>query len=184
MLKMRDLHDVPVLFELMSHPEVFPYVREKAQTMDEFYFLTRKTMEAEENGEVISRTIMDDHLHPIGTIGLFDIEEDHGFLATWIGRPFFGKGFNQRAKEQFLDELFYTQGIGGVFMKVRKSNTRSLRAVLKLPYAGIANELYPQVYRKINPHEEIYDLFVITKEHYLSYQQFAGTVAAEDEDVS
>ena len=30
MLKKRDLHDSHVLFELMAHPDVFPFVRHKA----------------------------------------------------------------------------------------------------------------------------------------------------------
>ncbi|WP_249872760.1 GNAT family N-acetyltransferase [Oceanobacillus saliphilus] len=172
MLKMRDLHEVPVLYELMAHPNVFPYVRHKANSSDEFYFTTKQTIEAEENGELISRTIIDEYYQPIGTINLFDIHENHGFLATWIGQPYFGKGYNKQAKEQFFDLLFFSYEIEGIFMKVRKTNKRSLHAVLKLPYAALGNEIYPEVYAKVNPDEEIYDLFVITKNHYMSYQQF------------
>ncbi len=61
MLKKRELHEAPQLFDLMQHPEVFPFVRHKAYSSDEFYFLTKKTIEAEENGELISRTILDDY---------------------------------------------------------------------------------------------------------------------------
>lgn len=185
MLKIRDLHEVPVLFELMSHPDVFPYVRHKAETSDEFYFLTKMTIEAEENGELISRTIVDEYLQPIGTINLFDIEDNHGFLATWIGQPYFGKGYNKQAKEQFFDLLFFTYHIEGIFMKVRKTNIRSMKAVLKLPYVALGNQIYPEVYNRINPEEDIYDLFVITKDHYASYQQFrAMETEATDEEVS
>ncbi|RDW17448.1 GNAT family N-acetyltransferase [Oceanobacillus chungangensis] len=185
MLKMRDLHEVPVLFELMTHPDVFPYVRHKAETTDEFYFLTKKTIEAEANGELISRTILDEYLQPIGTINLFDIQDKHGFLATWIGQPYFGKGYNRPAKDQFFNELFFSHDIEGIFMKIRKTNTRSLKAVLKLPYVSLGNEFYPEVYQEINANGDIYDLFVITKEQYLSYQQFnAEQVVATDEEVS
>ncbi|APC47254.1 GNAT family N-acetyltransferase [Virgibacillus halodenitrificans] len=175
MLKKRDLHEVPVLYQLMSHPDVFPYVRHKAASSDEFYFVTKQTMEAEENGELISRTITDENYHPIGTINLFDIQNNHGFLATWIGQPYFGKGYNKVAKEQFFDELFYVHDIEGIFMKVRKTNKRSLGAVLKLPYAALANATYPHVYNQINKQADVYDLFIITKDHYLAYQQFANS---------
>lgn len=178
MLKMRELQEVPVLYELMTHPEVFPYVRQKADTLDEFYFVTRQTIEAEQNQELISRTILDEFGQPIGTINLFDIEENHGFLATWIGKPYFGKGYSRQAKDMFFDELFFTQGIDGIFMKVRKTNIRSLKAVLKLPYIALANETYPEVFAKINPDEEIYDLFVISKESYVSYKQFVPVETA------
>jgi RimJ/RimL family protein N-acetyltransferase len=183
MLKKRDLHEVPVLFELMSHPDVFPYVRHKATTSDEFYFITKKTIEAEEQGELISRTIVDEYQQPIGTINLFDIENNHGFLATWIGQPYFGKGYNRAAKEQFFDELFFDYEIETIFMKVRKTNVRSTKAVLKLPYVALGNTIYPEVYQKVNQLEEIYDIFAISKEHYLSYQQFVTLEANADGEV-
>ncbi|WP_042142106.1 GNAT family N-acetyltransferase [Paucisalibacillus sp. EB02] len=183
MLKKRDLHEVPVLFELMSHPDVFPYVRHKATTSDEFYFITKKTIEAEEQGELISRTIMDEYQQPIGTINLYDIESNHGFLATWIGKPYFGKGYNRVAKEQFFDELFFDYEIETIFMKVRKTNIRSTKAVLKLPYVALGNTIYPEVYQKVNHIDEIYDIFAISKEHYLSYQQFVNLEANADGEV-
>lgn len=183
MLKKRELHEVPVLFELMSHPDVFPYVRHKATTTDEFYFITKKTIEAEERGELISRTILDEYQQAIGTINLFDIEQNHGFLATWIGQPYFGKGYNRIAKEQFFDELFFDYEIETIFMKVRKTNLRSTKAVLKLPYVALGNTIYPEIYQKVNQNEEIYDIFAISREHYLSYQQFASLEASADDEV-
>ncbi|UOQ43671.1 GNAT family N-acetyltransferase [Halobacillus salinarum] len=167
MLKKRELHDAPVLFELMSHPEVFPFVRHKAASTDEFYFLTKQTLEAEDRGELISRTILDEWGQPIGTINLFDIHENKGFLATWIGQPYFGKGYNKPAKESFFEELFFQLGIEGVFMKIRRTNTRSMKAALKIPYAAAANDQYPEVLSWINRENDVYDLFVISKEQYL-----------------
>ncbi|ELK48828.1 GNAT family protein [Halobacillus sp. ACCC02827] len=167
MLKKRDLHDAPVLFELMSHPEVFPYVRHKAASSDEFYFLTKQTIEAEDRGELISRTILDEWAQPIGTINLFDVTEGKGFLATWIGKPYFGKGYNQPAKEAFFEELFFQLGIEAIFMKIRRTNIRSMKAALKIPYVSLANETYPEVLQQINGVEDVYDLYVITKEQYM-----------------
>lgn len=184
MLKNRDLHDVPVLFELSTHPSVFPYLRHKATTLDEYYFLTKHTIEAEQNGKLISRTILDEYEHPIGTINLFDVHNKAGFLATWIGQPYFGKGYNKHAKESFFQEIFFNHSIEMVFLKVRKSNTRSLRAVSKLDYAIYAKDLYPEIYWAINLDYERYDLFVVTKEHYASYLQFANLQVKSAEIVS
>lgn len=185
MLKKRDLHDAPALFELMKHPEVFPFVRHKAYSTDEFYFLTKHTIEAEENGELISRTITDEYHHPIGTINLFDIEDNKGFLATWIGQPYFGKGYNQRAKDAFFEELFLYQGIEAIFIKIRKTNIRSLKAMLKIPFVSIGNVLYKEVYEKINAasaEAPIYELFVISKEQYMLHRDL-NVVENEDEAV-
>ncbi|MBN8236059.1 GNAT family N-acetyltransferase [Halobacillus kuroshimensis] len=167
MLKKRELHDAPVLFDLMSHPEVFPYVRHKASSSDEFYFLTKQTIEAEDRGELVSRTILDEWAQPIGTINLFDIQEGRGFLATWIGRPYFGMGYNKPAKEAFFEELFFQLDVQAVFMKIRRTNVRSMKAALKIPYVSSANEDYPDVYEWINRNEDVYDLYVITKDQYL-----------------
>lgn len=166
MLKKRELHESPVLYELMSDPEVFPYVRHKAYSSDEFYFLTKQTIEAEEQGQLISRTILDEWNQPIGTINLFDVENKAGFLGTWIGKPYFGKGYNREAKESFFQELFFELEIDVIFMKIRKANTRSHKAALKLPYAALANDRYPDVYDWINQKELTYDLFAISKEQY------------------
>ncbi|WP_181350704.1 GNAT family N-acetyltransferase [Thalassobacillus sp. CUG 92003] len=167
MLKKRELHDAPVLFELMNHPEVYPYVRHKASTSDEFYFLTKQTLEAEERGELISRTIMDEWQQPIGTINLFDIQDNKGFLATWIGQPYFGKGYNRLAKEAFFEELFVESGIEAIFMKIRKTNLRSMHAALKIPYVSLGNDLFPDIFTWINQTDDIFDLFAITKDQFL-----------------
>ncbi|WP_079479369.1 GNAT family N-acetyltransferase [Halobacillus salinus] len=179
MLKKRDLHDAPVLFDLMSHPDVFPYVRHKAASSDEFYFLTKQTIEAEDRGELISRTILDEWEQPIGTINLFDISENKGFLATWIGQPYFGKGYNQTAKEAFFKELFFQLGIEAIFMKIRRTNLRSMKAALKIPYIGEANETFPDVYEWINQQSDVYDLFAITKEQYLFHYYGEQTESEE-----
>ncbi|WLV25424.1 GNAT family protein [Aciduricibacillus chroicocephali] len=172
MLRKRDLNDVPVLFDLMSHPEVYPYVREKCDTVDEFYFKTKKLIESDESGEIVTRTILDDFLQPVGTISLFDVEGSAGFLATWIGQPFFGKGYSKTSKEEFFDELFTETPIDTVYLKIRKENIRSRKSTTKLPYTSLANESHKHVYDQINENGEIFDLFVVEKDHYLALKQF------------
>ncbi|WP_335871668.1 GNAT family N-acetyltransferase [Bacillus sp. 2205SS5-2] len=166
MLKKRDLHECHDLYELMAHPDVFPFVRHKAYSYDEFVFLTKKTMEAEESGELISRTILDEWGNAIGTINLFDIEEAAGFLGTWLGKPFHGKGYNVPAKDAFFQELFYDLGMETIFMRIRKENPRSRKAAEKLPYVVKANETRAHLYQQLNHAGDIYDLYEIPKDLY------------------
>ncbi|KMK74950.1 GNAT family N-acetyltransferase [Alkalihalobacillus pseudalcaliphilus] len=165
-LKKRDVSDCHVLYDYLIDPAVYPYVRHKAASYDEFVFLTKQTMEAEERGEIISRTITDEWGAPIGTINLFDIDNKAGFLGTWIGKPFFGKGYNKVAKESFFEELFYHCEIQTVFMCIRKENIRSLQAAKKLPYCTLANEIRSDIYAQLNQSADVYDLFQIEKDHY------------------
>ena len=73
-LKKRDVADCHALYELLIDPAVFPFVRQKAYSYDEFVFLTKQTIEQEECGNLISRTILDEWGNPIGVINLFDIQ--------------------------------------------------------------------------------------------------------------
>lgn len=60
MLKKRDLQDAHILFPLLNDRAVKPYVREKADSLEAYYFLMNRFAQQEDNGELISRTIMDD----------------------------------------------------------------------------------------------------------------------------
>lgn len=148
----------------MSDPTVLPYVRHKAYSADEYWFVTKQLMEDEENGTAISRTIVSDFGQPIGTINLFDVEDGAGFLGTWIGSQFQGLGYNKKAKEQFLHELFFELNIHTVFLRIRKTNVKSIRATEKLRYAVKANESHPSIYSGINNKQEVYDLYYIPKD--------------------
>ncbi|MGM0899675.1 MAG: GNAT family N-acetyltransferase [Bacillota bacterium] len=180
MLKKRDLHDSHVLFELMSHPDVFPFVRQKAYSYDEFVFVTKQTIEAEERGELISRTILDDWGAPIGTINLFDIQDGAGFLGTWIGKPYHGKGYNAPAKDAFFQEVFYEKDIETIFMRIRKENVRSIKAAEKLPYVVKANETRKMIYDQLNANGDFYDLYEIPKDQYSLYLRREMVQVGED----
>lgn len=164
MIKRRELHDCNALYELMSEPSVLQYVRQKASSADEYWFMTKQLMEDEENGLAISRTIVSDYGQPIGTINLFDVANGAGFLGTWIGKPFQGLGYNKKAKEQFLHEMFFETDIHTIFLRIRKSNVKSIRATEKLPYTLKANTTHEAIYNEINKEEDLYDLYYIPKD--------------------
>jgi RimJ/RimL family protein N-acetyltransferase len=183
MLKKRDLHDSHTLYELMTHPDVFPFVRHKADSYEEFLFITKQTIEAEERGELISRTILDEWGAPIGTINLFDIEDNAGFLGTWLGKPYHGKGYNSPAKDAFFNELFYEVGIETVFMRIRKVNIRSIKAAEKLPYVVKANETRKTIYKQLNASGDIYDLYEIPKDLYTLNHLRNGLSQTDDQQL-
>ncbi|MBZ5751221.1 MULTISPECIES: GNAT family N-acetyltransferase [Metabacillus] len=179
MLKKRDIYDSHALYEHMIHPDVFPFVRHKAKSLEEYLFITKQTIEAEERGEVISRTILDEWGSPIGTISLFDLQENAGFLGTWIGKPYHGKGYNQRAKNAFFNELFYELNIETVFLRIRKQNIRSTKAAEKLPYVVNANETRAGLLRQMNNGEDLFNLFEITKDLY-TFNTYHNSSEADD----
>lgn len=178
-LKHRDLHETQQLFSLLSHPSVFPFVRQKAQSSEEYMFMTKQLIEEEANGTAISRTIIDEWGHPIGTISLYDIQDGAGFLGTWIGKPYHGLGYNQKAKLAFLNELFFEYDFHTVFLRIRKENVRSRAAALKLPYVVSAMDTHAALYEEINQGEVKFDLFKIPRD--LFYIVTAHQVEDEEE---
>lgn len=179
MLKYRDLSETNELYQLMIHPSVFPYVRHKATSPEEYLFITKQVLEEEQLGKTISRTITDDWGQPIGTIALYDIQDGAGFLGTWIGAPFQGKGYNQAAKQEFLTELFFEKDIHTVFLRIRKENEKSKRASQKLAYVIDAKETNPALYEEINMGPTKFDLFKIPKD--LFYIVSANNLSNEEE---
>lgn len=170
MLKKRELHECHVLFDLMTHPDVFPFVRHKVSSYEEFLFVTKQLLEAEERGELISRTILDEWGSPIGTISLYDIHDKVGFLGTWLGKPYHGKGYNQRAKDAFFQELFFELSIETILMRIRRDNIRSQKAAQKLPYIIDASKSHQSLYEQLGLKEEIYQLYEIPKDLYTMYR--------------
>ena len=179
MLKHRELHETAELYELLRHPSVFPYVRHKATSAEEYLFMTKQLIEEEQNGFTISRTIVDEWSTPIGTISIFDIQDGAGFLGTWIGQPFQGFGYHQKAKLAFLNELFFNYDFHTVFLRIREQNGRSQAAALKLPYVVDAEHSNPSLFEEINQGETKFRLFKIPKD--LFYLTTANTQDAEEE---
>ncbi|MFD0670736.1 GNAT family N-acetyltransferase [Cohnella sp. GCM10027633] len=180
LLKKRELHECLFLYDLMMDPAVFPYVRHQIRQYEEYLFVTEQMIVEEERETCISRTIIHESGAPIGTIDLYDIVNRTGFLATWIGAPYFGQGYNRRAKESFLTELFLEHRIETVYLKVRIHNIRSKKAIEKLPYAELANDIVPQLYQSINRTHRIYDLYRVERLAFLENEMLAGMVGADN----
>ena len=83
------------------HTLLYSFCPSKATSADEYWFMTKQLIEEEARGLAISRTITDDWGQPIGTISIHDVEDGAGFLGTWIGLPYQGKGYNQKQKCYF-----------------------------------------------------------------------------------
>ncbi|UOK65813.1 hypothetical protein MT997_17070 [Paenibacillus sp. OVF10] len=68
-------------------------------------------MAEEEQKTVISRTILNETGQPIGTIDLYHIEHQTGFLATWIGSPFLEMGIAKEPNQPSLLNYFWNMGL-------------------------------------------------------------------------
>lgn len=159
-----------ILYTEMSHADVSPYVRNYVNDFNEYILNVSHILEAEKRGEMIVRVIINEWNRPIGLITLYDITEYGGFLSTWLGKDYHGKGYNKIAKELFFNEVFNTTQIQTIFMKIRVDNYRSQKAALKLAYVAEANHSYQTIYNVVNQTALKYNLYSVTKQAYLADQ--------------
>lgn len=129
----------------------------------------------EKIGTQYSRLILNEEHELIGVITLKDIDIDRkiAHIGTWIGSSYWGKGYNELAKEAILKQAFLKLNLDYVFAGAALHNIRSQKAQAKLPYMKLhVDELFPAELQKIE-HETQSKcvLNVIEKEDFLSYLQ-------------
>lgn len=166
-LRKPNKQDFTLLYDLVKEENVIKYVRHKPKSLENYLEIMEILTDLENKKECISRVIIVDG-KPIGTISLFDISFNNGFLATWIGNQYQGKGYNQMAKNLFFEECYNLYDINTIFMKIRKENLKSQKAALKMNFVEKAcSILYIDIYKEVNKEENIYDLFFVNKEVFL-----------------
>ena len=130
-------------------------------------------LEQERLGKQYSRVILNEEKDVIGVITLKDINETNrtSHIGTWIGHPYWGKGYNPLAKAEILYTAFTDLNIDYVFAGARLTNIRSQKAQEKLPYMrmGVEKE-FPEEHKKLESQEKTACMLnVIEKEPFLRW---------------
>ncbi|MDR6121115.1 RimJ/RimL family protein N-acetyltransferase [Bacillus sp. SLBN-46] len=96
-------------------------------------------LEQEKQGQQYSRVILNEKEEVIGVITLKEIDptKKTSHIGTWIGHPFWGKGYNALAKAEILYTAFTELDLEYVFAGAKLSNIRSQKAQEKLPYIRV-----------------------------------------------
>lgn len=108
--------------------------------------------EQEKLGTQYSRVIFNENNELIGIITLKDIDKTKKTceIGTWIGYPYWGKGYNELAKKEILYTAFAEMDLEYVFVAVKKTNIRSQKAQAKLPYIRMnVQHEFPEKYKKV-----------------------------------
>ncbi|MFC4559798.1 GNAT family N-acetyltransferase [Virgibacillus kekensis] len=130
-------------------------------------------LEEEKKQTHYSRMILNEHQELIGVITLKDIDKlnKNCHIGTWIGHPFWGKGYNQAAKNKILHTAFTELELDHVFAGAKATNKRSQKSQGKIPYIrlGVEKE-FPEELRKIEEQTgEPCVLNAIYKEDFLNW---------------
>ncbi|MGB8956371.1 MAG: GNAT family N-acetyltransferase [Tumebacillaceae bacterium] len=127
------------IFELVMNPHVSGALGLSNQSSEDTKRFIRNVIEKEEQGLQISRVILDEQGDVAGITDLMFInrEEKHAHIGSWIRYDYWGKGYNQAAKEAILTIAFQQLGLEIVFAGARATNIRSQKAQEKLPYFSL-----------------------------------------------
>ncbi|WP_272031280.1 GNAT family N-acetyltransferase [Oceanobacillus kimchii] len=117
-------------------------------TIDFIHFV----IEAERQGNLCSRIILNEIDEPIGVITLKEIDEKNSTseIGTWLGVENWGKGYNELAKNEILYHAFENMKLERVFAGAKKTNIRSQKSQEKLPYIKIDEGVnFPEQHAKM-----------------------------------
>ncbi|MCF3943678.1 GNAT family N-acetyltransferase [Oceanobacillus alkalisoli] len=129
--------------------------------------------ENERLGKQYSRVILNENDELIGVITLKEIDnvKKTCHIGTWIGHPYWGKGYNELAKEAILYTAFTELNMEYVFAGAKLTNIRSQKAQEKLPYVKIdVRSEFPDEYKKLEKQvDDLCLLNVIEKATFLDW---------------
>ncbi|MFF5994917.1 GNAT family N-acetyltransferase [Lysinibacillus sp. KU-BSD001] len=135
----------------------------------------------EKIGKQLSRVILNEAKELIGVITLksIDLEKKTAHIGTWIGSAYWGKGYNELAKEAILKEAFLHLNLDYVFAGATIHNIRSQKAQEKLSYMKLhVDEQFPLELQKIEHETQCKCILnVIEKADFLSYLESKNDIS-------
>lgn len=127
----------------------------------------------ERMGKQFSRVIFNEKNELIGIITLKSIDRHAktAHIGTWIGADYWGKGYNELAKEEMFKIAFDQLQLELVFAGAKLSNKRSIAAQKKLPYMTMdVGDRYPaELYKIEEETKEKCILNVVEKQIFINH---------------
>lgn len=129
----------------------------------------------EKHRRQLSRVMLNNENQLIGVITLKSISpyRKTAHIGTWIAAPYWGKGYNQLAKQLMLTIAFEELGLEYVFAGATVHNVRSQKAQIKLPYMLIdVGAQFPDELEKIEAETRSQCILnVIKRDCFLQHMQ-------------
>ncbi|OXS77411.1 GNAT family N-acetyltransferase [Domibacillus enclensis] len=156
-LKPHSLTYADRIFTLTSAPEIREALDLHVETVDDTIDFLQAVLKEEVDGQTVSRAIFneEDELIGITTLMFIDRAKKQCSLGTWIGYPYWGKGYNSASKYAILNMAFEELHLERVFVGARLVNERSQQAQKKLPFItwNVASK-YPDVHEALEEKEK------------------------------
>lgn len=181
-----DIKYAEAMHELSSMPQVRDALGLPAgKVEDTINFIKRECVD-EEEGKTVPRVVLNEEGQLIGVTSLMfiDHQKKSCHIGSWLGYPFWGKGYNLEAKTAILDIAFFELGLLRVFAGARTVNIRSQKAQEKLSFIrlGVESE-YPEEHSWLEVKEkQPCVLNVFEREDFVRYRTSLEKVEGKRED--
>lgn len=181
-----DIKYAEAMHELSSMPQVRDALGLPAgKVEDTINFIKRECVD-EEEGKTVPRVVLNEEGQLIGVTSLMfiDHQKKSCHIGSWLGYPFWGKGYNLEAKTAILDIAFFELGLLRVFAGARTINIRSQKAQEKLSFIrlGVESE-YPEEHSWLEVKEkQPCVLNVFEREDFVRYRTSLEKVDGKRED--
>ncbi|HDR7791932.1 TPA: GNAT family N-acetyltransferase [Bacillus luti] len=131
-----DLRYTNVIFKLSSDPHVKNALGIKVEKIEDTKAFLLFAIEEEHQKRSLSRMIVNEANEVIGltTLKQINYEKKQSHIGSWLGYPYWGKGYNEAAKKEIFKIAFLDLQLSYVFAGAKTNNIRSLKAQEKLPY--------------------------------------------------
>ncbi|HFK1450507.1 MULTISPECIES: GNAT family N-acetyltransferase [Bacillus cereus group] len=168
-----DLRYANAIFKLSSDPHVKNALGIKVETIEDTKAFLLFAIEEERQKKSLSRVIVNEENEIIGltTLKHINYEKKQSHIGSWLGYPYWGKGYNEAAKKEIFKIAFLDLQLSYVFTGAKTNNIRSLKAQEKLPYISLhVEDTFPNEHSALeNEVKSSCVLHVVSRENFLNW---------------
>ena len=171
-----DLRYANAIFELSSDPHVKNALGIQVDRIEDTKAFLLFAIEEERQKKSLSRGIVNEENEIIGltTLKHINYEKKQSHIGSWLGYPYWGKGYNEAAKKEIFKIAFLDLQLSYVFAGAKINNIRSLKAQEKLPYISLhVEDTFPNEHAALE--KEVKSpciLHVVSRENFLNWLDF------------
>lgn len=168
-----DLQYAEIIFTLSSDAQVKNALEIKVEKIEDTKAFLLFAIEEERQKKSLSRMIVNEENEIIGltTLKHINYEKKQSHIGSWLGYPYWGKGYNEVAKKEIFKIAFLDLQLTYVFAGAKKANIRSLKAQEKLPYISLhVEDRFPDEHSALE--KEVKSscvLHVVSREKFLNW---------------
>lgn len=168
-----DLRYANVIFKLSSDPHIKNALGIKVEKIEDTKAFLLFAIEEERQKRSLSRMIVNEENEIIGltTLKHINYEKKQSHIGSWLGYPYWGKGYNEAAKKEIFKIAFLNLQLSYVFAGAKTNNVRSLKAQEKLPYISLhVEDRFPGEHSALeNEVKSSFVLHVVSREKFLNW---------------